>query len=309
MTVRKRTNVDWEDIRFFVALARHGTLSSAGRALSVNHATIARRISSLEKSIGEKLVERRPDGYVLTPAGSRVLGPSNDMLAAAEAFSRGGSDEQLNGVVRINAPPSLTHGFLVSRLAKFSTQYAGLDIDLASDFRNVSLERREADISLRLGRPEDGDVIAKRLATITFGFYASPKWCHRIEQGDASEFVGFDEVSSYIPEAVWLSRHFPRARVCFRTNSHLGQAEAARQGAGIALLPYFIGKYDQCLRPCTLRHSPPARELWLIMRPTDLKDAPIRTVVDHLVEIFRAERALFSADADCASSSLSPEPP
>jgi DNA-binding transcriptional LysR family regulator len=297
MVDRKRRNVDWEDIRFFVALARHGTLSSAGRALSVNHATIARRISSLEKSFGEKLVERRPDGYVLTPAGTRILGPGNDMEAAAEAFSRGGSDGQLKGVVRINAPPSLALGFLTSRLAKLSTRYSGLDIDLATDFRNVSLERRETDISLRLGRPKDGDVIAKQLTPIDFGFYASAKWCRRIEEGAAPEFVGYDEVSSFIPEASWLLRSFPRARICFRTNNQLGQAEAARQGAGIALLPYFIGRHDKRLRPCSLQHAPPRRELWLVMRRADVKDATISAVVDYLMEIFRRERALFSADA------------
>ncbi len=298
----KRTKVDWEDIRFFVALARHGTLSSAGRALSVNHATIARRISSLEKSLGENLVERRPDGYVLTPAGTRILGPGNDMEAAAETLTRGGFDGQLKGVVRINAPPSLTFGFLVPRLAKLSMSYSGLDIDLATDFRNVSLERRETDISLRLGRPEDGDVIAKQLTTVSFGFYASAKWCQRIAEGTAPEFVGYDEVSSYIPEAVWLSRNFPRARICFRTNNQLSQAEAARLGAGVALLPCFIGRYDKRLRPCSLQHSPPNREPWQIMRRTDMKDAPIRAVADHLMEIFRRERALFSADADRVSS-------
>ncbi|NIF66880.1 LysR family transcriptional regulator, partial [Burkholderia sp. Cy-647] len=84
-----RTTPDWEDIRVFVALARHGSLSAAARALSVSHATISRRIQSLEQALGERLVERRPDGYVLTPAGTRTLGSASEMEAAAAQLGRG----------------------------------------------------------------------------------------------------------------------------------------------------------------------------------------------------------------------------
>lgn len=288
-----RTGLDWEDVRIFIALARHGSLSAAARALSVNHATVSRRIASLERSLGEKLIERRPDGYALTPAGNRVLAAANDMETAAASLSRAGADDRARGLVRISATPGLTHGFLVARLANLVTQHPGLDIELASDVRAISLERREADIALRLGRPQDGDLIAKRLVTVGYGFYASAEWHRRIESGSPPVFVGFDEANTHLPEAVWLARQFPRARIAFRIGNQFTQAAAATANAGLALLPHFIGRADKRLSACSLGDAPPTRELWLLTRRHDNKDLAIRTVADFLMQIFVHERELF----------------
>jgi molybdate transport repressor ModE-like protein len=293
MADKNRTGLDWEDVRIFVALARHGSLSAAARALSVNHATISRRIQSLEAVLGEKLVERRPDGYVLTPAGTQALSSASDMEAAAAILRRGGIDDRPKGLVRINAPPSLVQSFLIERLARLSTQHPGLDIDVASDVRSVSLDRRETDIALRLGRPQDGDVIAKPLVNLGFGFYGTADALLRTDKGGVPVFIGFDEVNAHLPESAWLSRQFPRARLAFRTSNHVGQAIAAKSGAGIALLPHFVGRQEPRLRPCRLEHATPSRRLWLITRRLDRKDLSIRTVVDHLFAIFAAERELF----------------
>lgn len=298
MADQKRTALDWEDIRIFVALARHGSLSATARALSVNHATIARRIQALEGAMGEKLVERRPDGYVLTPAGTRALGPSSDMEAAASALSRGGTDDQPRGLVRVNSPPSLSQAFLAVHLAKLTIQFPSLDIDVASDVRNVSLERRETDIALRYGKPQDGDVIAKRLSTIGFGFYAAPGYESHARNSETPSFVGFDEMNAYLPEAVWLSRQFPQARIAFRASNQIAQAAAASAGAGVALLPHFVGRTIADLRLIQLGDDPPSRELWLITRRRDRKDASVRAIADFLVELFLEQRTLFEDPID-----------
>jgi len=295
MAVQKRTEPDWQDIRVFLALGRHGSLSAAARALAVNHATIARRLYALETALGEKLVERRPDGYVLTPAGTRALAAAGDMEAAVATLGRGDGEDGPRGKVRVNAPPSLSQGFLVGRLAAIPTRYPGLDIDLAADLRVVSLERHETDIAVRLGRPQDGDVLARPLVTMGYGFYGAAKICRRVEAGTDPVFVGFDEVNAHVPEAVWLGRHFPRARVSFRAGNQLAQAAAARAEAGLALLPHFVGRADKRLSLCRLTPVPTPREIWLLTRRQDRKEAPIRTVVDALTTMFRNERALFEA--------------
>ncbi|MCA1398501.1 LysR family transcriptional regulator [Bradyrhizobium sp. BRP56] len=293
MADQNRTAIDWEDVRLFAALARHGSLSGAARALSVNHATVARRVKSLETTIGERLVERRPDGYVLTRRGARMLDAANDMEAAAARLGHRGTSGAPTGLVRINAPPSLSQNFLVHRLARLSRQQPGLDIDLATDFRTVSLERREADIALRFGRPEDGDVIARRLVSMGFGFYATADCRRRIDAGDEPVFVGFDEANAHLPEALWLFRKFPHARMSFRTSNQAAQAAAAQAGAGIALLPHFIGRAKRKLCACKLAHAPPPRELWLITRRRDRNDPLVGTVARHLADIFANECALF----------------
>jgi len=299
MAEQIRTDADWEDIRVFIALARHGSLSGAARALSVNHATVARRMSSLQQALGERLVERRPNGYVLTAAGDRALAAANEMETAAAALGRGGADHtpkgSVKGLVRISATPGMAQGFLVGRIAKLASLYAGLDIEIATDVRTVSLERREADIALRFGRPKDGDLIARHAVTFGYGFYGSAEWRRRIKRGAALVMIGFDEASAHIADAQWLARQFPRARVALRTDNQFAQAAAAEAGAGIALLPHFIGRANHALAPCLPDHAPPSRELWLVTRRQDNKEISIRTVIEFLMQIFADERRLFEA--------------
>ncbi|OZI66901.1 LysR family transcriptional regulator [Bordetella genomosp. 11] len=295
MAEKKRTEVDWEDVRVFLALGRHGSLSAAARALSVNHATIARRIGSLQATLGEKLVERRPEGYILTPAGARALAAAGDMEAAVQTLARGGADETPKGRVRVNASPALSLGFLIGRLAALPVLYPGLDIDLATDLRAVSLERHEADIAIRLDRPQDGDFIAKPLGTIAYGFYGTPDVCKPVEDGAAPVLVGFDEINAYLPDAAWLAREYPQARVAFRANNHVAQAIAARAGVGLAMLPHYIGRQDPALRLCRLDPVMPPRGIWILTRRQDRKNPAVSTVVDYLIRLFADERGLFEA--------------
>ncbi|RZI60838.1 MAG: LysR family transcriptional regulator [Rubrivivax sp.] len=302
MADQKRTGfrggVDWEDLRVFLALGRHGSLSAAARALTVNHATISRRIQSLEDSLGEKLVDRRPDGYVLTAAGRRALAAAGEMEAAAQSLARegvGGDGVAVRGLVRVNAPPALSQGFLIDRLAPLAVLHPGLDIDLATDLRAVSLDRHKADIAVRLTRPKDGDFIVKPLGTMGFGLYGTPSVCETVETGSDPVFVGFDEESADMPDALWLAQRFPRARVAFRANNHMSQAIAARTGAGLAVLPHYIGRQVPGLRACALEPVREPREMWLLIRGQDRKDRVIRTVADHLQRVFEEARALFLA--------------
>ncbi len=285
--------MDWEDLRFFLALARHGTLSGAARTLGVNHATVARRLQALEEGLGVKLVERRPEGYVLTPAGTRALDAVSDMDHAARTLGHGEAEGAPTGLVRVNAPPGLALGFLTDRLARIALRHPGLDLDLATNLRSVSLERHETDIAIRMDRPEDGDVIAWPLGSVHHGFYATPELCRKVEGGALPTFIGFDEANAFVPHAAWLARHFPRVRVVFRANNHAAQAIAARSGVGIALLPHYIGKTEGALRLIDLRSVPPPRDLFLLTRRRDRTAFTIRAVADEIIRIFAQEQALF----------------
>ncbi|MFK3799973.1 LysR family transcriptional regulator [Pseudomonas sp. NPDC088444] len=293
MADKKRTDIDWQDVRVFLALGRHGSLSAAARALSVNHATIARRIQSLESTMGEKLIERRPEGYMLTPAGIRTMTAAGDMEAAVQTLGRGGADASPRGLVRVNAPPALAQGFLVEQLSKLPAQYPGLDIDLATDLRSVSLERHQADIAVRIGRPLDGHFIAKALGHLAFGFYGTEAVCQAVEDGGEPSFISFNEENADLTDAQWLVRHFPQARIAFRASHHVAQAMAAKSGSGLALLPHYVGRQTPGLRICPMDRVPPTREVWLLMRPQDKKDLPIRTVADFLQGVFVEQRGLF----------------
>jgi len=297
MTDRKRTDLDWQNVRVFLALGRYGSLSAAARALHINHATVARRIQSLEDALGEKVVERRPEGYVLTSAGETALEAAAEMETAAQALLRPGAsrDGTLRGLVRVNAPPALTQGFLLDRLAEITLLHPGLDIDLATDLRSISLDRHKADIAVRVGRPVDVDLIAKHAGAIAYGFYGTAAQCEAAERGQSPTFVSFNEECTNVPEATWLSQQFPRARVAFRAENQVLLSIAASGGVGLALLPHYLGRRMPNLRLCTIGPVPPPREIWLLIRRQDRNSAQIRTVMQHMADAFTANEGLFAA--------------
>jgi DNA-binding transcriptional LysR family regulator len=202
------------------------------------------------------------------------------------------------GLVRINAPPGLTHGYLIAKLSTIAAAFPGLDIDLATDVRSISLERHEADIAVRIGRPDDGDVIAKPVAAIAYGFYATAEVRKRLVAGEEPAFITFDEADAHLPEAVWLSRRFPRARRPFRASNQFAQGIAARSGVGVALLPHYIGRAESSLRQCDLGPVPAPREVFVVRRRQNARTMPINVVVDHLTRVFRQDRALFEDKVD-----------
>jgi molybdate transport repressor ModE-like protein len=293
MTDKKRTDPDWQDVRIFLALARHGSLSAAARMLSVNHATVARRLHSLEETLGVKLVERRPDGYVLTHAGTHALEAASDMEQAAQTLARGMQDGTPSGLIRINSSPGLTGGYLALRLPTLAARYPKLDIDLAPALRAVSLERHEADIAIRFDMPRDGDVIARPLVTVGYGFYGTQEACRAATKEGDPVLIGFNEADAYLSMATWMTRHFPRTRVAFRAKDQSLQAMAARSGVGLALIPHYIGRADPALHVCDLGLVPESKDVFLITRRRDRKDTAIRIVSDEIVRMFDEERELF----------------
>ena len=153
----------------------------------------------------------------------------------------------------------------------------------------------EADVALRYGPPKDSELVARRVATITFGLYASSTYRDKLRTGQAPALIGFDQESDFIAEAQWLTRQFGHRRFSFRTNSQTTQAAAARAGYGVALLPkYIVATHEPELVEVPLGARLPEREVWLLVR-RDLKNVPrVRAVTDYLVEVFKGERRLLS---------------
>src|SRR6516162_1966946 len=296
MPDKKRTNLDWEDVRYFVALARHRTLSATARALRVNHATVARRIASLETLLGHPLFDRGAFGYVLTAEGKALVNYASAMNEAALSILRRlDAGTELSGRVRLAAGRVLAERFLIDRLRAFHERYPAIDLEVIGGSRVVSLAKRQADLALRYGSPKDSELVARRVAKLTFGLYASPDYHDKLKAGERPVFIGFDENSEFVAEAQWLERHFGSSRFSFRTNSQTTQAAAARAGYGIALLPrYIVAAHEPDLVEVSLGGRLPEREVWLLIRRDLTKVPRVRAVADYLVEVFRRERRLLA---------------
>jgi len=161
MSDKKRTGrLDWEDVRYFVALARNGTLSATARGLRVNHTTVARRIASLETLLGRALFDRRANGYALTAEGRAVLNEASAMdQAALSVLRRIDVGTELSGLVRLAAGRVLAERFLIDRLRGLHERYPAIDLEVIGGSRVVSLAKREADIALRTGQPRTASLL------------------------------------------------------------------------------------------------------------------------------------------------------
>jgi DNA-binding transcriptional LysR family regulator len=283
MADRKRTALDWEDIRYFLALARANTLSGAARALKVSHATVSRRISALERRLGRALFERRADGYVLNHDGERALRSALEMEESATALTAAAGDDEPAGLVRLTTVPSLAECFLIDALAAFHRKHPRVRVEMLVEARNLSLARRDADIAIRLSRPKDSALVGRKVAALGYEFYASPGTARN------APFIAPDRTNDFTFEAKWIADHFKERTISFTANSVAGRTAAARAGFGIALLPKLVGEADSKLEAIACRPRPPARDIWLLTPRNAIRNSLVRLAIDSLTEIFRVE--------------------
>ena len=308
MPEKNRTaELDWEDVRYFVALARHRSLSATARALRVNHATVSRRVSNLEAQLGRSLFDRQAQGYVLTLDGKAILHEANVMdEAALSVLRRIDASLELSGMVRLTAGRSLAEGFLIDRLKELRRCYPAIDVELIGNVRLLSLARREADLALRFGNPNDSNLVARRVGTICFGLYVKSGFRDDADAAINLPLIGFGKEDDWIAEAEWIEQHFPGRRFAFRCSSQVAQAAAARAGFGIALLPRYLAAGDPGLFEIAYGAPLLERELWLLIRPDLAKVPRVRVVADYLVELFRRERQRLVGPTNVSNATVSP---
>ncbi len=293
--------MDWDDLRTFLLVARHGTLSAAARASGVHQPTMGRRLAALERRTGARLLQKTPDGYTPTAAGEAILGNAErieaEVLAAERRIS--GRDVRLEGVVRVTSVESIAVEILMPGLAELHQRHPGITVDLVADTRSLSLSRREADVAVRMARLEQNDLVARCIGIVAYGLYAAPTYLVAHGQPDFSTGgEGHTLILSQsdlmgLPEMAWLTTILPRATPALRANTRYVQREAARAGLGLACLARYLGDPAGLvlLEPPT---PAPQREMWLAVH-SDIRHMPrIRAVTDALAATVRSRSAVLA---------------
>lgn len=277
---------DWEDLRHFVALAREGSLSAAARALHVDHATVARRVAALEADTGMKLVDRRARNYTLTEIGRRVAATASPMEDAAFAIERtaiAAAKPGLRGEVTISAPPALTNALIAPQLFQLRRRHPGICITLIGEKRTVSLNRREADVVVRLTRPTEPGLIARKVGHFSFSLYGSPQYLKETPPA-AFTFIAYDSSMNDAPQQKWLKTIAAGRDIVLYSSDLENQAAAARSGVGLVVLPHFFCDRDPRLQRHEAGAPPVVRDVWLVVH-RDLRGAPmVRAVIEFLKE-------------------------
>ncbi|PZR14440.1 MAG: LysR family transcriptional regulator [Archangium gephyra] len=289
--------MNWDDLRYVLAVTRLGSFARAGKALGVDHTTVARRVEAAERSLKVKLFTRTTTGLALTPDGERLVEPLRGVEASVNAFERAATsrEQEVDGPIRVTSPETFGVTFLAPRLAAFGRQHPKLRIELVPGGTVLDLGRREAEVAVRFFKSKPQDLVVRRVADVHYGLYASRAYLRgRPFTGE----LGSHRLVSTPPddasvESTWLRKLVPRPAPVFVSDFSTALLAAARADAGITVLPRYLGDAEPALQHLPMPNAP-SEALWLTVH-RDLKDAPrVRVVLDFLAAALRDEQPLLS---------------
>lgn len=285
------SDLDWNDLRLFLAVARLGGLTPAAAPTGLSPATLGRRITALEHALGEPLFQRRQTGYSLTAAGETLLTHAAEVESAMLAVTRWREGEIGDALVRISAGAWTSH-FLASRIDRLWEVGDSTRVELATAFAKLDIGRRAADLGLRSARPLEPNLAGRQVGHVAYALYAGRNLVNGVRAG---VFVGVTGPAADVPSARWLMAHHGD-RIATRGNDVHSVRELVAAGAGLSIFPCFVGDAD----PRLVRVAAPIAELqtehWLVSHNDDRHRPGIRRIADRLVRLLRAEQPLFRGE-------------
>jgi DNA-binding transcriptional LysR family regulator len=296
--------MDWDLLRYFLPVARLGSLTKAAEVLKTTQSTVSRRLGELESALGVVLFTRTPHGYDLTPEGSAFLvkaqGIEDQFVDLERALHGDAASESLGGTVRLATAENLSTAILVPSLGALRSRHPGLAVELSTGVRSVSMMRREADLSLRLVRPTQNTLTVRKVGVQAHAVYAAPSYLSERGTPDGLEglrdadLIGWDDEFASLQMAVWLKEVTGDRPLMLATTSLAPQIVAVRCGLGLAVLPCFLGDTDPGMRRVVQPDEVFSQDLWLTLDPTLAKVPRVRAVADWVVETVAAKAGVLS---------------
>jgi DNA-binding transcriptional LysR family regulator len=292
--------VDWNDFRYFLAIARAGSFAGAARELGVEHTTVGRRLTALETALGTRLFVRGPEGLTITAAGRDALPLAEEIAARAQTIERrvAGEDGRLEGTVRVSISEALS-GYFIKQSGALRDRHPALTVEMLIGNQVSDLLRGEADLAIRARPVTEPDLVARKLVSAGWSMYASADYVARRGTPPAPETLGghdviaFDDSMATTPGRLWVDAHGKGCNVAMRGNSVVAVFNAAICGMGVAVIPCFLGEPEPRLRRLTPRVLG-ERDIHLVVHPDLARVARVRAVMDFLVELFERDAVLWT---------------
>ncbi len=285
--------MNWDDLRFFLALARQGSVSGAGRALGVKHTTVARRIRAFEERLGTRLFDRLSDGYAMTQVAENMFEHALEMEALAQAVDRDafGHDAELSGPLKLTMAHDVADRLIVPKLRTFTEAYPHIDLQLLTTAGLVDFAAREADIAVRLTAKPPEELVGREVIRLQHGVYGTTRTLRRrTDQVDVILFRSDDE------RPPWVTENFPNARTVLRVDDVSSMAAATRNHLGLSRMPCFMGDADAGLRRLDVPLTPSDWGVWIISHVDLRATARVRVCREFLVEIIQSQRPLIQGE-------------
>lgn len=283
--------MDWDDLRYVLAVARQGNLSRAASSLGVTRTTVGRRLRAIESDLGVRLFDRTPDGFAPTAAGLdiREVAESIEVDVLSLEGRVLGRDVQLKGKLRVSTV-DIQLACFHEAFSSFVSRYPGVALTLTTSNEAVSLTRREADVALRVTRRPPEHLVGRKVSDVRYAVYGNTALVDRIGPDapyDAFPWLHLDEHMNPRWLNGWLARNAPGAAVAMRLDSGTSIRQAIHAGIGVHLLPSYDGDADPNLARVGPLHDD-GHALWLLTLPELKATSRVRAFIDHMVEALRA---------------------
>lgn len=291
-------DMNWDDLRVFLAVARSTTLSDAARKLGVNQTTVTRRLDTLESRLGVRLFDRAPSGVSATAAAADIMHVAERVEDSFASIERhlAGKDMRLTGELRVTTVDMCAHHD-AALFESFTRRYPDIELELSVGYLPRNLTRREADVAIRWTDKPPEHLVGHKVATAEYALYAGLALLDRLSgKTELQDFpwVGWDLANNARLTATWMNRHVPHAHVAARYDTALAMHAAIRSGIGIGFMPCAYADLDPQLR--RLRPVEPrfGFDIWLLTHPDLRGTARVRAFMQHAAEYFESQQDLFS---------------
>lgn len=291
-----KRELDWDHLRTFLVAVRTGSFRQAAEKLGVNHGTVHRAISALEKDLGTRVFDRTTSGLQLTQSGEALIEPAEEMEAQANTITRklSGLDLVPSGPVRLSLPPAMSHGLLSDMLSGFTLRYPEISVQCISTNRVSDLQKLETDISLRVARNVDEDVLGRKIVTFVQAVFASPGYLELhpdivVSGGEGAHWITWSNHHDWIADSP-----FPKAEARHILPEVSMQIEAAAKDLGLIRVPAFAGDADPRLVRVPGVPLQPGYPIWLLYHRDLRRVARVRAFVDFAIDYFARNERLFT---------------
>ncbi len=278
--------MNWDDLRFFLALAREGSVSGAGRSLGVKHTTVARRIRALEERLGTRLFDRLSNGYEMTQVAENMFEHALAMETLTQAVDRDafGHDAELAGPLKLTVAHDIADSLIVPKLRAFTEAYPNIDLQLLTTSGLVDFAAREADIAVRLTAKPPEDLVGREVMRLRHGIYGTTRTLRR-----RTHVILF---RSEEERPQWVTENFPNARTVLRVDDVSSMAAATRNHLGLSRMPCFMGDTDAGLRRLDVPLKPSNWGVWILSHVDLRATARVRVCREFLLETIQSQRPL-----------------
>jgi len=285
--------MNWDDMRVFLALAREGTVSGAGRALGVKHTTVARRIRAFEERLGTRLFDRLPDGYAMTQAAENMFERALAMEGLVQAVDREvfGQDAELAGSLKLTVAHDLANRLILPKLVGFTEAYPHIDLQLLTTAGLVDLAAREADIAVRLTAKPPDYLVGREVMPMRHGVYGTSRTLRELT--DPVRVILF---RSDVDQPPWVTENFSNARTVLRVDDVSSMAAATRNHLGLSRMPCFMGDSDAGLRRLDVPLKLSDWGVWILSHVDLRATARVRVCREFLLETIERQRPLIQGE-------------